>query len=160
MAKKRKNTSATKVKRGVGQPQYEPTDKDRAFVKLMSANEYSQDAIADYLGIDRNTLAKHFSKEIKQGKIELDEWAYSGLARKIRAGDLTAIMKHLSVRCWRRDRGGWKEPAVNHRVGGVPDLPPGAELAEIDSMSKLILAVNFIDPDPLIKPTLGAEDVE
>jgi DNA-binding transcriptional regulator YdaS (Cro superfamily) len=45
-------------------PPHEPTDKDRATVKVMTAGGIEQGAIAGVLGISKPTLRKHYKREI------------------------------------------------------------------------------------------------
>lgn len=51
----------------MGRPPFKPTRKMRTSVERMCAVGDSQDTIARALGIDRNTLAKHFHEELLTG---------------------------------------------------------------------------------------------
>jgi hypothetical protein len=50
-----------------GRPPHEPSEKNRAIVESASAFGIPQDAIATQLGIDGDTLRKHYRKELDEG---------------------------------------------------------------------------------------------
>lgn len=52
---------------GPGRPGFEPTWRQREDVKLLKADDWSDERIARYLGISRNTLLAHFADELEAG---------------------------------------------------------------------------------------------
>ncbi len=56
--------------RSRGQPQFEPTDKDRRLVKEMASCGTPQDGIARQIGISAPTLRKHFKDELARAEDE------------------------------------------------------------------------------------------
>ena len=54
-----------------GRPVHQPTALSRECVKTLSFGDYNQSDIAKLIGIDRKTLAKHYSEELETGKASL-----------------------------------------------------------------------------------------
>lgn len=51
-----------------GRSPFKPTKAQRADVELLKADGWSDERIADLLGISRPTLLKHFSHELRRGR--------------------------------------------------------------------------------------------
>jgi hypothetical protein len=98
---------------GAGKPQYEPTAADRATVKNLIVCGYTQEQIAKCLataGISKNTLRKHFRRELDSSKAEVDAFATSALINGIKNGNTTLLIFFLKSRC------GWQETTAQRFV--------------------------------------------
>ncbi|MFZ4504541.1 MAG: hypothetical protein ACOYM1_11380 [Methylovulum sp.] len=82
-----------------------PTDADRKLVESMSGYGVPYDQIAALVGdgIHRETLAKHFEKELIQGKAKANSKIGQTLFQKATNGDTTAMI------WWSKTQMGWKE---------------------------------------------------
>lgn len=108
----------------IGRPRFEPTEKDRAFVRQMSALGVSQDDIALTVRIDRNTLAKHFRAEIDDGRIEANSAVAASLFTKATAKVISgATVRAAEV--WLKVRAGWVEA---HRPKDLTDETSDKEI--------------------------------
>lgn len=54
---------------GVQPNEHRPTDKSRGKVIGLRCAGYTHEEIAEYFDIDRNTLAKHYAEELREGKL-------------------------------------------------------------------------------------------
>lgn len=81
-----------------GKPPFKPTDEQRGEVKTLAGVGYSLTAIAEYLGIDANTVAKHFGDDIKKAPPRLLGTAYGVVAHHLKAKDLGAAKYTLSTK--------------------------------------------------------------
>jgi hypothetical protein len=98
---------------GAGKPPYEPTAADRATVRNLIVCGYTQEQIAKCLGtagISRNTLRKHFRRELDSAKAEVDAFATSALVNGIRNGNTALLIFYL------KSRGGWQETTAQRFV--------------------------------------------
>lgn len=86
---------------------YSPTEKERQFVRYMSAAGVPQDRIAKCVGIAKNTLIKHFASELENACAELIGEAAGYLAKAIKGRitkeGITAAIFILKT------RGRWRE---------------------------------------------------
>lgn len=73
-----------------GRPEYEPTQRDRDDVRLMKADDWSDERIARRLGISRNTLLKHFAQELEDGADYVRQIALRNLMRSSNGGNVGA----------------------------------------------------------------------
>lgn len=99
---------ADDIQARIGRPRFAVTDKDRAFVKRMSALGASQDDIARTIGCDRATLAKHFRQEIDDGRVE----STAAVAASLFAKATAKVISGASVRAaeiWLRRYPEWLE---------------------------------------------------
>lgn len=62
--KPKKSSSGKKL----GRPEFQVTKELEHQVESLAAMGASEDSISDFLGMDRNTLEKHFSATLKNGK--------------------------------------------------------------------------------------------
>jgi hypothetical protein len=68
-----------------GMPSFEPTQDERALVKLLAANGYAQHLICQYIGnrrgshISESTLRRVFAHELELGAFEIGRMAYACL---------------------------------------------------------------------------------
>jgi len=81
MAKRK--AAAAAVKRPVGRPPFEPTDKQRGMVEALAALGMNQTVIAAYpeIEIDEKTLREHFRRELDFGLTKLLAGAVNQLGR-------------------------------------------------------------------------------
>lgn len=61
----KKSTKTEPAKRGKGRPQAEFTERERRIVKTLLSVGEPVSRVAKIVGIDENTLRKHFAEEIK-----------------------------------------------------------------------------------------------
>jgi hypothetical protein len=90
----------------MARPEFEPTESDRKLVESMSGYGVPYDQIAALVGdgIHRETLAKHFEKELIQGKAKANAKVSKTLFQKIvDDNDTTAMI------WWTKTQMGWKE---------------------------------------------------
>lgn len=84
-----------------GRPKFEPTDADRKIVAEMSRGFIKQECIAEYLGINVNTLRKYFKKEIKKEKTRVVGLVENALIKKcLKDGDVKAMIFFLERHGW------------------------------------------------------------
>lgn len=69
----------------MGRPHFKPTRAQRTSVERMRAVGDALDTIARALGIDRNTLSKHFAEEISTGaarqRLKSVNWVFDGASK-------------------------------------------------------------------------------
>jgi hypothetical protein len=108
-----KGKGTVKPKHGgrIGNPPFKPTEEQRIRVESYVAAGAQQWWIAKKLGIDRDTLRKHFSTELESGKESVD-WEVGGsIAQKALAGN-EDMMKFYAAR-----RAGWKTTTAVEATG-------------------------------------------
>lgn len=92
----------------LGRPRFQPTDKDREWVRTCAGLGMGQERMAAILRIDRDTLVKHFRSDIDEGWAEIMVNVGSALYRKA----MDKVVSGASVRAaeiiLKRDRG-WIE---------------------------------------------------
>lgn len=119
----------------IGRPRFQPTEKDRAFVKRMSALGASQEDIASTIGCDRNTLAKWFRRDIDDGRME----ATASVAAALFAKATAKVISGASVRAaeiWLRRFPEWLEaerPRDPHDDAGANEIVVTGGLPEPDA---------------------------
>lgn len=59
--------AAPPAKPALGRPAFEPNYRQRDDVRLLKADDWSDERIARYIGISRNTLLEHFAEELEDG---------------------------------------------------------------------------------------------
>jgi hypothetical protein len=96
-----------------GRPPFKPTDEERKQVGQMVAVGIPQEQIAMVIrdGIDADTLAKHFKKEIRESKILANAKVGGTLFNKIMNGDTAAAI------FWAKTQMGWKETQAHEHMG-------------------------------------------
>jgi hypothetical protein len=120
-----------------GMPRFVPTDDERALVKLLIANGYTQHLICQYIGnrrgshISESTLKRAFAHELEVGKVELETTVLTQFMAAIMRGERWAICKYMDQRMWRPEDGGWRARPYEVAIGGAKsaassdnDLPP------------------------------------
>lgn len=94
-------------KRGAGRPPYEPSEKDRAFVKTLTGYGIPDYEIAAVLNMTPPTLRKYYSHELQIGHTEMNAKVASSLYRRA-IGDGPDAVK--AAMFWLERRAGWKPP--------------------------------------------------
>jgi 16S rRNA G966 N2-methylase RsmD len=111
-----------------GRPPFKPTDEERKQVGQMVAVGIPQEQIAMVIrdGIDADTLAKHFKKEIRESKILANAKVGGTLFNKIMNGDTSAAI------FWAKTQMGWKETQAHEHMGkdGKPIVLWGGKNAD------------------------------
>jgi hypothetical protein len=69
--RKRKQAAAPDKPKVMGRPPYEPTDMDRGQVRALATVGYTLEQIADYLGIAKMTLTKHFRADLNRAYMKV-----------------------------------------------------------------------------------------
>lgn len=80
-----------------GRPEFEPTYRQREDVVLCKADDWSDDRIAQLLGISRNTLLKYFGDELERGADQLRIQVLRNLKMAAGKGSSTAAEKLLRL---------------------------------------------------------------
>ena len=113
---------------GAGRPMFVPTQQERDQVETMSGFGVPFDQIAALVrnGIDLDTLRKHFSAELINGKAKANQKIGRSIYNKAMDGDTTAMI------WWSKTQMRWSE-VQKHEVTGADGAPLG-------------LAVEFIKP--------------
>jgi hypothetical protein len=83
-------------------PALNPDEKDRRFVRTLAKLGLTDVEIAGELSLDARTLVRHFREDLDLGRAEAHAMAAIGLYRKLRKGNLRAIM------FWLEYRAGWR----------------------------------------------------
>jgi hypothetical protein len=75
-------------------PMFQPTDEQRGMVRKLSGYGLPHEQIAALVGrgIDRDTLAKHFRRELDEGKAAASERIGATLFEKAMAGDTASLI--------------------------------------------------------------------
>jgi DNA-binding XRE family transcriptional regulator len=92
----------------IGRPSFKPRDEDRRFVKQMSALGLTHEEIATVIGINRDTLAKHFREEIDNGRLESNAVVAAAMFRHATSRVTTGAAVRAGE-IWLRMRAGWVE---------------------------------------------------
>jgi hypothetical protein len=92
---------------------HNPTPQQRSEVAALKSFGVPLDDIADYIGIDRKTLSKHYAEEIKSAQIKANatvaKFLYSGASgQAIKNGASHADCLRAAM-FWAKTRMGWRE---------------------------------------------------
>src|SRR5882724_4979827 len=91
-------------KRPAHRPPYDPTEKDRLTVKVMTAGGIDQATIATVIGISKPTLRKYFRQEIRISAPEANAAVVQSLFQMATKG------KNIAAAIWwTKARMGWGE---------------------------------------------------
>ena len=96
---------ANEMRPKIGRPSFRPSETDRRFVSRMSAVGMSQDEISAIIGIDRNTLVKHFRDDIDGGRLQANAVVSGALFRHATGPTTGAAVRAAEI--WLRARAGW-----------------------------------------------------
>ena len=102
--------------------QHEPTEKTRSAVTALASVGTPQDSIAQFIGIDRKTLTKHYRDELDKAEISANMKVAQSLFKQATTGNTTAAI------FWLKARAGWKDKQVIEHTGKL----------EIESISELM----------------------
>ncbi|MFZ4748691.1 MAG: hypothetical protein ACOYLK_17710 [Sphingomonas sp.] len=89
-----------------GRPSHAPTPEQRKQVELMSAYGIKQAEIAGVLGIDRNTLMKHYREELDLGTAKVVAQVANSLVKKALSDRPDAVN---AAKFFLERRAGWSE---------------------------------------------------
>lgn len=74
-----------------GRPSYAKTKENQQFVAARAAAGWSQSRIAADMGIDDDTLRKHFSGELQNGRVYIEGMMIDVLTQKMREGHVPSM---------------------------------------------------------------------
>jgi hypothetical protein len=100
-----------------GRPPYEPTDKERAQVRMLSGMGIPMTDIAKVIGISVPTLATHFRSDLDLGFIEANTKVAASLFKAATDATKPSVVAQIF---WLKCRAGWSETE-----GVVPEETPG-----------------------------------
>lgn len=80
----------------MARPEFKPTATQRKKVAIAAGGGMSHEAIAQALGIARNTLEKHFMAELTAGASERRLEALQGLHAAAKKGNVSAVKAYLA----------------------------------------------------------------
>lgn len=106
-----------------GRPRYEPTAKDRATVKAMTAYGIKQEDVARVIGINAETMRIHFRDELDTAMAEANAKVAQALFKQATEHGSVAAMCF-----WLKTRAKWRETESEQNAeqtivikGGLPD---------------------------------------
>jgi uncharacterized protein YjcR len=105
-----------------------PDDNTRLLVKTLAAVGTRYVDIAHKLGINDETLRKHYRQDLEDGRIDANSQVASTLFQKAKQGNMTAAI------FWLKTRANWKETNVTEFSGGE-----GTEVKGIN--------ITFVEPN-------------
>lgn len=126
-------------RKGAGRKPFVPTDKDRAWVKAMTAFGASLDDIAKVLTISTRTVQRKFPRELDTGHIEANAKVGKAIYDQAIGGNMTAAI------FWAKCRMGWRD-VQRMEVTGNEGGPVQVEAA------REILAAKFEALRPKLEP--------
>ena len=74
-----------------GRPSYAKTKENQMFVAARAAAGWSHERIATDMGIDDDTLRKHFSGELQNGRVYVEGMMIDVLTQRMREGHVPSI---------------------------------------------------------------------
>ena len=135
--------------RKAGRPRFEPSARDRAAVKKLSAAGVSQLEIARTLGVAATTLRRHFADELARGAIEANAAVATSLFRmavhRTRPNVRAAIF-------WLKSRAGWRDH------DGPPAEPPAPKPAPLGKKAQANLDAQTVHLGTSWEDLLGPDD--
>lgn len=94
------------TKRAPGRPAYEPTDKERAQVKMLAAFGVTEADISKLVGISPPTLRKHFATELEMGHVEANAKVAQSLFKMATNPTKPNVAAAIF---WLKVRAGWRD---------------------------------------------------
>jgi len=92
---------------------WEPTDRERRMIAVMREIGKTHDDLAEILGIDRNTLVKHFGDELAIGTGRATAEVATSFYEKAISPELTGPSVSAGM-FWLRTVGGWRLADAEH----------------------------------------------
>jgi predicted transcriptional regulator len=74
-----------------GRPSYKKSEENQRFVEVRAAAGWTHEMIAQDMGIDSDTLRKHFSAELELGRVKTEGMMLDVLLRKAREGHVPSV---------------------------------------------------------------------
>lgn len=81
----------------MARPEFEPSSFQREKVEIWAGGGMPQQAMADALGISRNTLLKHFERELAIGAAKRRADVVEAMYRSARKGSVSAQKAYLAA---------------------------------------------------------------
>lgn len=103
----------------LGRPPYEPTEHERKQVTLLIAVGWTQDKIAEFIGVAPKTLRKYFNRELQKGIGDTTTMAMAVVRAKL---GKTGPQQLDAAKFWLRTKEGFSETAKHEHSG--PDGKP------------------------------------
>lgn len=100
-----------------GRKPFKPTEDQRKEVATLAAANYVHDAIAQFIGIDPDTLRKHFPAELARSKMKMIGNAVSKLVEAVNKGEAWAVCFTLKTQ---GKNEGWSERLEHTGKDGAP----------------------------------------
>lgn len=97
----------------MSRPPYEPSEKDRASVRALTAYGAPQADIAAVIGCDEKTLRKHFREELDTGAVQANAKVAESLYKKATSEGPSSVAAAIF---WLKARAGWSE-AKEEKLG-------------------------------------------
>ena len=113
------------AREGAGRKPFEPTQREREQVEAMAGFGVPYEQIASLVrdGIHKETLFKHFRKELDQGKAKANAKIGKTLFQQATSGNTAAAI------WWSKSQMGWRETQnIDHTTGGEPMQPSVIEI--------------------------------
>lgn len=112
------------------QKAHKPTDESRAEVSALASFGVPQDAIAEYIGISKPTLAKHYGDELKFSSIKANTTVGKFLfslasGQAIESGATHGDCKAAAM-FWAKTRMGWRETSHHDHTSSDGSMTPKA----------------------------------
>lgn len=101
-----------------GRPRFKPTKAHRDLVRLLKADDLSNERIAAQIGISRNTLEQYFGAELEFGADQVRAETLLALDKAVKRGNASAIrmrMDRLDARKLARPDQPLKEPKLGKK---------------------------------------------
>ncbi len=93
-------------------------------------------------------MKRVFAHELEVGKVELETTVLTQFMAAIMRGERWAICKYMDQQMWRPEDGGWRARPYEVAAGGAQPADSGSEVPTLQ------LIVQFVKPDPSMRPTL------
>lgn len=122
-----------------GRAAYEPTEKDRKTVELMTAAGIEQEAMCKCLGISQDTLAKHYRTELDTAAERANAQVAATLFKRATStSDPSGVTAAI---WWTKTRMKWKEKsetALTGADGGAIKVEDASALQAMKSIADLM----------------------
>jgi transposase-like protein len=123
--------------RGAGRPRTNFTNEERIRIKAMAANGITYKLIARTYGCSINTLRRHCSQELFEGRMEADEAVLKSLYNMATSERcVTATIFFVKTRCQHLTSGFNQEPDIPAEESDFYAIPPALQAkseAAVDS---------------------------